>query len=168
MSSMEIELNGADETASMEAYAANAANDGDTSEEDSLIDYNEEDEIEAAQKAAEQKALKEMLINNGFMLRNLLRSKKVKQHFTSPFSKENEMSLEDILSEIPKEDLHEVGTVQRRIYMPASFMQKWVIPTIRAHNALNGHGTKKIKEKRRKKRDEKRRKKRCQNLGTSR
>ena len=50
------------------------------------------------------------------------------------------MSLEDILSEIPKEDLHEVGTVQRRIYMPASFMQKWVIPTIRARNALNGHG----------------------------
>ncbi len=26
--------------------------------------------------------------------------------------------------------------------MPASFVQKWVIPTIRARNALNGHGTK--------------------------
>ncbi len=51
------------------------------------------------------------------------------------------MSLEDILSEIPKEDLHEVGMVQRRIYMPAQFVQKWVIPTIRARNALNGHGT---------------------------
>jgi hypothetical protein len=25
--------------------------------------------------------------------------------------------------------------------MPASFVQKWVIPTIRARNALNGHGT---------------------------
>ncbi len=82
-----------------------------------------------------------MLSNNGFTLRNILRSEKVKQHFTSPFSKENEMSLEDILSEIPKEDLHEVGTVQRRIYMPASFVQKRVIPTIRARNALNGHGT---------------------------
>jgi hypothetical protein len=64
---MEIELNGADETASTEASAANAANDGDTSEEDSLIDYNEEDEIEAAQKATERKALKEMLINNGLI-----------------------------------------------------------------------------------------------------
>ena len=51
------------------------------------------------------------------------------------------MSLEDILSEIPKEDLHEVGMVQRRIYMPASFMQKWIIPTIRARNALKDHGT---------------------------
>ncbi len=62
MSDMDIELNGADETALTEANAANAANDVGTSEEDSLIDYNEEDEIEAAQKVAERKALKEMLI----------------------------------------------------------------------------------------------------------
>ena len=27
-----------------------------------------------------------------------------------------------------------------RIFMPASFVQKWIIPTIRARNALNGHG----------------------------
>jgi hypothetical protein len=131
---MEIELNRADQTASTEANAASAAdNDGkeivmtggedsDTSEIDELIDYNEQEEIEAAKRAAEQKALKEMLTNNGFTLRNILRSEKVKGHFTSPFSKENAMSLEDILSEIPKEDLHEVGMVQRRIYMPASFV----------------------------------------------
>ncbi len=53
MSDMDIELNGADEMALTEANAANAANDVDTSEEDSLIDYNEKDEIEAAQKIAE-------------------------------------------------------------------------------------------------------------------
>ncbi len=81
---MAIELNEADQTASTEANAASAANDGNTSEEDSLIDYNDEDEIEATQKAAEQKALKQMLTNNGFALRNLLRSEKVKQHFTFP------------------------------------------------------------------------------------
>jgi hypothetical protein len=132
MSNMEIELNGADETAPTEANAADAANNGDTSDEDSLIDFNDEEAVEAAEKAARNKALKEMLTNNGFTLRNLLRSEKVKGHFTSPFSKENEMSLEDILSEIPKEDLHEVGMVQRRIYIPASFVQKWIIPTIRA------------------------------------
>ena len=63
MNEMAIKLNEADQTASTEANAARAANDGDTSEEDSLIDYNDEDEIEAAQKAAERKALKEMLIN---------------------------------------------------------------------------------------------------------
>ena len=44
MSDMDIELNGAGETALTEANAANAANDIDTSEEDSLSDYNEEDE----------------------------------------------------------------------------------------------------------------------------
>jgi hypothetical protein len=111
MSNMEIELNGTDETALTEANAADAASNGDTSEEDSLIDFNDEEAVKAAEKAAQIKALKEMLTNNGFTLRNILRSEKVKQHFTSPFSKENEMSLEDILSEIPKEDLHEVGMV---------------------------------------------------------
>jgi hypothetical protein len=83
-----------------------------------------------------------MLIHNGFAFRNLLRSEKVKQHFTSPFSKENAMSPEDIISEIPEEDLHEVAMVQRRIFMPASFVQKWIILAIRARNALNGHGNK--------------------------
>ena len=148
MSNMEIELNGADQTASVEANAANVAEDVDSSEEDSLVDYSEEEQIqaeitrlEAEQKLAQQKALKEMLANNGFAYRNILRSEKVKQHFTSPFSKENAMSPEDILLEIPKEDLHEVGLVQRRMYMPASFVQKWIIPTIRARNALNGQGT---------------------------
>jgi hypothetical protein len=120
MSDMDIELNGADQTASTEAKAANAANDVDTSEEDSLIDYNEEDEVVAAQKAAELKALKEMLANNGFAYRNLLRSERVKQHFTSPFSEENTMSPEDILLEIPKEDLHEVGMVQNKAYVHVS------------------------------------------------
>ena len=87
MSDMDIELNGADQMASTEANAASAANDKDTSEEDSLVDYNEDDDTEAAQKAADQKALKEMLANNGFAYRNILRSETVKQHFTSPFSK---------------------------------------------------------------------------------
>jgi hypothetical protein len=62
---MEIELNRADQTASTEANAASAANnddkeivmtrqeDSDTSEIDELIDYNEQDEIEATRKAAE-------------------------------------------------------------------------------------------------------------------
>ena len=112
MTDMDIELNGADQTASVEANAANVAKDVDSSEEDSLIDYNEVEEKEAAQKAAaETKALKEMLAHNGFKFRNLFRTETVKQHFTYPFSKENAMSPEDILSEIPKEDLHEVGMV---------------------------------------------------------
>ncbi len=43
MNEMEIELNEADQTASTEANAADATNNGDTSEEDSLIDYVWED-----------------------------------------------------------------------------------------------------------------------------
>ncbi len=74
MNTEENELNGADQTASTEVNAAGAAgnidmeianSEEDTSEVDELIDYNEQEEIEAARKAAEQKALKEMLTNNG-------------------------------------------------------------------------------------------------------
>ncbi len=62
----------------------------------------------------------------------------MKGHYISPFSKEDEVSIEDILLEIPSEDQHEVGMVLRRIFMPAHFVQKWIIPTIRARNALKG------------------------------
>ena len=145
MINMEIEPTGADQVALCQANAAIAANDRDTSDEDEPFESVEQiqaemDRLEAEQRATQTKALREALANNGFAYRNILRSEKVKQHFTSPFSKENAMSPEDILLEIPKEDLHEVGTVQGRIFMPASFVQKWIIPTIRARNALNGHG----------------------------
>ncbi len=52
MSDINIELNGADRTASTEANAASAAQDVDTSEEDELFDYNDEDQVEAAQRRA--------------------------------------------------------------------------------------------------------------------
>ena len=143
---MEIEPNGADQVALSQADAAIAASGSDTSEEDDPFQTEEEikaemDRLQAERAAAKTKALREALANSGFAYRNILRSEKVKQHFTSPFSKENAMSPEDILLEIPKEDLHEVGTVQGRMFMPASFVQKWIIPTIRARNALNGQGT---------------------------
>ena len=124
------------------------SSEGDASEVDSLIDYNLVEETpaekaaEAKPKKADKEALRKMLANKGFAMRNLLRENHVKAHFTSPYSRENRMSPEDILSEIPKEDLHEVGVVQRRMFMPASFVQKWIIPTIRARNALNGLGEK--------------------------
>ncbi len=71
MSNMDIELNGADQTALSQANAASAANDSDTSEIDELLENEEQIQaeitrLEAEQKLAEQKALKEMLANNGF------------------------------------------------------------------------------------------------------
>jgi hypothetical protein len=143
-----------DQTASSEANAARAAGmetanpEENTSDVDELVDYNEdsEEDLDAALretqaqiKELERRALKEMLISNGHALREILKSEKVKDHFVSPFSEENAMSIEDILGEIPKEDLHDVGTLSRRIFMPASFVQKWIIPTIRARNALKEH-----------------------------
>ncbi len=113
MSNMEL-----DQTALSKADSARAANndgkdiameDEDSSENDEeLVDYNEQEEIEAAMKAAELVAWKEILTNNGHTLREILRSEKVKSHYVSPFSIEDIMSTEDILQEIPKEDLHEV------------------------------------------------------------
>jgi hypothetical protein len=50
---MDIELNGANQMASTEVKAASAASDKDTSEEDSLVDYNEDETDEVAQKAAD-------------------------------------------------------------------------------------------------------------------
>ena len=137
MSSIELE-----QTALNEANAARAANEDDTSEIDEDIDFDEEAHdaairaTEAELKALERVELKSMLTANGHALKEILRSEKVKAHYTSPLSTESPMSIEDILLEIPKEDLHEVGMVRDRIFMPAAFVQKWIIPAIRVRNAL--------------------------------
>jgi hypothetical protein len=47
-----------------------------------------------------------------------------------------EMSVVDIISEIPDEDLLHVGTIQDRVYMTADFFRTWVRPTIRVQKAL--------------------------------
>ena len=130
-----------DQTGLSETDAASAANkngkviakeDEDSSENDEeLTDYNVDDEedidaaileTQAQLRALERVALKEMLTNNGHALREILRSEKVKTHYVSPFSGENIMSIEDILLEIPQEDLHEVGMIRDRIFMPAPFV----------------------------------------------
>ena len=46
------------------------------------------------------------------------------------------MSIADLLSENPDEDLLFVSNIKDRIYMPAEFFQKWVRPTIRVQKAL--------------------------------
>ncbi len=44
--------------------------------------------------------------------------------------------MEDMLLEIPTDDLRHVGTIKDRIYMPAHFVQKWVLLTIQVRKAL--------------------------------
>ena len=82
MNAQDNELKSAQITTSNEVNAADAAietelvenSEGDASEVDSLIDYNEVDDTaaelaaKAERKAADQKALREMLANQGFAM----------------------------------------------------------------------------------------------------
>jgi hypothetical protein len=85
MSNMEVELNGADQTALTEAdtaainedkdFVPSEEEDNDSSEVDSLLGkFSAEVAVEATEKAAARKALKEMLTSNGFALRTSERS----------------------------------------------------------------------------------------------
>jgi hypothetical protein len=105
--------------------------------DDELIDYNEDgtaDAVEAAAKADRVKNLRELFASQGKEYRTLLRSEKVKDLFTSTMTVE--MSAEDILSEIPKEELHNVGVVKGLLIMPPSFVQKYILPAIKVRKAL--------------------------------
>ncbi len=108
-----------------------------------LRDYNEdsrddEDPIPALKKSTSGKeavspadretkklALREKLAHNGFALRTMLMDEQIQAHYVSPMSTEDEMSVEDMLAEIPKEDLQSVAIVQGHIYMPLPFARKY-------------------------------------------
>jgi hypothetical protein len=61
----------------------------------------------------------------------------IQAHYVSPMSTEDEMSVEDMLAEIPEEDLQSVAIVQGHIYMPLPFARKYILPTLRVHKALS-------------------------------
>jgi hypothetical protein len=99
--------------------------------DDDLYDYNRELERERHERRMARLALRDQISENGFALRKVLKNESIKGYFPSPLQME-EVSIEDIMTEIPVEDLRYVGSIKDRIYMPASFFQKWVLPTIRA------------------------------------
>ena len=104
---------------------------------DELIDYNEDGTaaaVNAAAKADKVKNLREMFASKGKEYRTLLKSEKVKDLFTSTMTVE--MSAEDILSEIPNEELHNVGVVKGLLIMPPGFVQKYILPAIKVRKAL--------------------------------
>jgi hypothetical protein len=94
-----------------------------------LVDYNEglnPEEIaalEAAKIQATKVALRDSLASNGLAMRKALRGDIMKGYFASPLTMK-EMSIEDMLLEIPTDDLCHVGTIKDRIYMPVHFVQK--------------------------------------------
>ena len=106
--------------------------------EENLIDYNEVDDMVNHSRETKRKILRDALVENGFALRNVLLSEPVINHYASPLAME-EMSVEDIMSEIPTEDLLHVGAIQDRIIMPASFAQKYILPTVKVRKALKLH-----------------------------
>ena len=59
----------------------------------------------------------------------------IQAHYVSPMSTEDEMSIEDMLAEIPEGDLQSVAIVQGHIYMPLPFARKYILPTLRVHKS---------------------------------
>jgi hypothetical protein len=67
----------------------------------------------------------------------MLMNEQIPAHYVSPMSTEDEMSVEDILAEIPEEDLQGVAIVQGHTYMPLPFARKYILPTLRVRKALS-------------------------------
>jgi len=102
-----------------------AVDEGQPNEDQDLYDYNDEIENEKHQRKMARLALRDQISENGYALRATLNSETIKGYFPSPLAME-EMSIEDIMAEIPAEDLRYVGSIRNRIFMPAAFFQRWV------------------------------------------
>jgi hypothetical protein len=104
-------------------------------EDSEIKDYSEVVKEDARQREARRKALQEQIADNGFAMRTTLMSESVKGYYPSPLAME-EMSIEDVMVEIPAEDLLYVGTVKDHILIPVKLAQQWIVPTIRVQKAL--------------------------------
>jgi hypothetical protein len=120
-----------------------------------LVDYNEndssnEDPIPALKKRANGQeavppndreakkiALREKLAQNGYALRTVLMNEHIPAHYVSPMLTEDEVSVEDILLALPADELLSVAIVQGHIYMPLAFARKYILPSLRVHQALS-------------------------------
>jgi hypothetical protein len=100
-----------------------------------VYNYDREADKEKHERRMARLALRDQLSENGFALRKALKNGSIKGYFPSPLEME-EMSIEDIMAEIPAEDLRYVGNIKDRIFMPALFFQTWALPTIRMRKAL--------------------------------
>jgi hypothetical protein len=107
----------------------------DIAEDGEVSNYHQVLREEARQRKARSETVRKRIAANGFALRKTLTGETIKGYYPSPLSME-EMSIADLLSEIPDEDLLFVSSIKDRIYMPAEFFQKWIRPTIRVQKAL--------------------------------
>jgi len=140
MSSLAKDIDMSSSSVETEIIAATAAvdiavEDGQLIDEQEPYDREKVLYLEKQEREAKRLAVRDLISENGFALRNELKKESIMGYFPSPLEME-EMSVEDIMTEIPVEDLRYVGSVKGRIYMPASFFQKWALPTIRVRKAL--------------------------------
>jgi hypothetical protein len=119
-SSVEAEITAATAAVDIVVEDGQLSDDQDFHDREGLL-YREKQEREV-----KRLAVRDLISENGFVLRRELKSESIKGYFLSPLEME----------EIPVEDLRYVGSVKGRIYMPASFFQKWPLPTIRVRKAL--------------------------------
>ncbi len=141
MSSPVPDTNMSSSSVEAEVIAATAAVDSAVEDGQLSYDQNSHDRErllywEKKEREAKLRELRDLISENGFAFRRELKSETIMGYFPSPLEME-EMSVEDIMTEIPVEDLRYVGSVKGRIYMPASFFQKWTLPTIRVRKALD-------------------------------
>jgi hypothetical protein len=127
--SVEAEVIAAMTTIDMSVDNTQGAEDGEVPD---LIEVRKE---EARQREISRETFRKRLASNGSALRKTLMSETIKGLYPSPLRMED-MSIADIVSEIPDEDLPHVGTIQDRVYMTADFFRKWALPTIRVQKAL--------------------------------
>jgi hypothetical protein len=140
MSSLVQDIEMSSSTAEAEATAATAAaemaiENGQLSDDQDSHDRERLLWKEKQERELKRRAVRDLISENGFALRNELKKESIMGYFPSPLEME-EMSVEDIMTEIPVEDLRYVGSVKGRIYLPASIFQKWLLPTIRVRKAL--------------------------------
>ncbi len=128
-SSVEAESSAARAAIDMSVDSVQVAENGE------IPNYNGVWKEEARQREARRETLRKTIADNGFALQRTLMGETVKGYYPSPLTIE-EMSIADVMSEIPDEDLPYVGSIKDRIFIPAEFFQKWVRLTIRVQKAL--------------------------------
>jgi hypothetical protein len=122
-SSVESEEIAAVATISMSVDNVQGAEDGEIS------DYHKVLKEEARQRKARSETVRKRIADNGFALRRTLMGETIKGYYPSPLTME-EMSIADVMSEIPDEDLPFVSSVKDRICMPAEFFQSGFAPLL--------------------------------------
>ncbi len=117
------------ETSTTKAILTMSIDNTENAEDGEEFDLEQVRKKEALQRKARGDSMRKRIADNGFALRKALTGATIKGYYPSPLAME-EMSMSDMLSEIPDEDLRFVSSIKDRIYMPAEFFQKWVRPLL--------------------------------------